>query len=144
MTEPEMIEFTCELRVRYADTDTMGIVYYAKYLEYFEVARTEMLRACGLPYAELESMGFLLPVMEASVKYYRGAKYDDLLRLVVRMPATPSPRLDITYQVFDAASADLLATGSTKLAFVDRNTGKPTRPPKRYVEALVQFVKPKS
>jgi acyl-CoA thioester hydrolase len=139
MSENEMIEYECELRVRYADTDAMGIVYYSKYLEYFEVARTEMLRACGLPYAELESMGFYLPVMDASIKYYRGARYDDLLRIRVLMPSNPSPRLSINYRVMTAISKDLLAEGTTTLAFVDAKTGKPTRPPERYRDALREW-----
>jgi len=139
MAEIEMIEYECELRVRYADTDAMGIVYYSKYLEYFEVARTEMLRACGLPYAELESMGFYLPVMDASIKYYRGARYDDMLRVRVSMPSNPSPRLSISYRVMDAATNELLAEGTTTLAFVDAKTGKPTRPPERYRNALREW-----
>lgn len=66
-------------RVPYADTDQMGVVYYANYLEYFERSRTEMFREVGLPYSELEKMGYYLPVSEAACKYYGSARYDDLL-----------------------------------------------------------------
>src|SRR5579871_4471281 len=93
-----MIQHSTLIRVRYADTDQMGLVYYGKYFEYFEVARTEMLRAIGLPYAELEAAGFWLPVADASARYLRSAKYDDLLRIVARMPALVSPRLNISYR----------------------------------------------
>ncbi len=68
-----------EYRVPYADTDQMGVVYYANYLEYFERSRTEMLRSAGLPYSELEKLGFFLPVSEAYCKYHSPARYDDLL-----------------------------------------------------------------
>jgi acyl-CoA thioester hydrolase len=132
------VTFQSRLRVRYADTDAMGIVYYAKYFEYFEVARTEFLRACGLPYAKLEELGYFLPVMEASARYFKGAKYDDLLTIEVRMPAEPGVRLAIDYSIVNE-SQEILVEGQTTLAFVDRNTNKPTRPPTEYREALKRF-----
>ena len=133
-----MIEYRCQLRVRYADTDAMGVVYYSKYFEYFEVARTELLRACGLPYAKIEQIGFFLPVTKAAAQFIKGATYDELLTILVRMPSYPSPRLEITYEIF-AANSDLLATGETTLAFVSRATGKPARPPQEYRDAVEQF-----
>ena len=131
------------MRVRYADTDAMSVVYYSRYFEYFEVARTELLRACGLPYAELEDMGFLLPVTKASAEYFKGARYDDLLTILVRMPRSPSPRLEISYEIYNVMN-ELLARGATTLAFVDRVTGRPTRPPQKYREALENFGLPKT
>lgn len=128
----QTIEHVTLLRVRYADTDQMGMVYYAKYFEYFEVARTEMLRACGLPYSEIEAAGFWLPVSEASAKYYRSAKYDDLIRVTARMPRVVSARLEITYEARLDASGELIAIGTTTLVFVLSATGKPTRPPQIY------------
>jgi acyl-CoA thioester hydrolase len=130
------IEHVTHIRVRYADTDQMGMVYYGKYFEYFEVARTEMLRACGLPYAKIEAAGFWLPVSEASAKYLRSAKYDDLLRVTARMPAIVSARLAITYEARLDATDELIAEGATTLVFVSSKTGKPTRPPQMYREAL--------
>lgn len=135
-TSNEYIEHVTHIRVRYADTDQMGMVYYAKYFEYFEVARTEMLRACGLPYAEIEAAGFWLPVSEASARYLRAAKYDDLLRVTARMPATISPRLAITYEARLDATDELIAEGATTLVFVSSATGKPTRPPQMYRDAI--------
>ena len=130
------IEHITKIRVRYADTDQMGMVYYGKYFEYFEVARTELLRACGLPYAEIEAAGFWLPVSDASGKYLRAAKYDDLLRIVAKMPATISPRLDITYQIRLDETGELIAEGATTLVLVSSATGKPTRPPQIYRDAI--------
>ncbi len=71
--------FEMQYRVPYADTDQMGVVYYANYLEYFERSRTEMFREVGMPYSEMEKLGFFLPVAEAHCKYFSSARYDDLL-----------------------------------------------------------------
>lgn len=130
-----LLKHTAFLRVRYADTDQMGIVYYGKYFEYFEVARTELLRSCGLPYAEIEAAGFGLPVLQASAKYFRGAKYDELLRIECSMETSHSPRLVIRYAVFNEADTPI-AEGETTLGFIQSSTGKPSRPPKLYTEAI--------
>jgi acyl-CoA thioester hydrolase len=140
MDDQPCIEHITNIRVRYADTDQMGMVYYAKYFEYFEVARTELLRACGLPYAEIEAAGFWLPVSEASARYLRAAKYDDLLRIIAKMPAIVSPRLDIRYEIYLDATDELIAEGATTLVFVSSATGKPTRPPKIYRDAIDHLI----
>ena len=127
------------LRVRYADTDTMGIVYYGTYLEYFEVARTEMLRAAGLPYAELEARGYALPVREAQARYERGARYDDLLRITTSLEPNDGPRLRISYEIRLEADGALIATGETTLVFVSKETGRPVRPPQYYFDALERY-----
>jgi acyl-CoA thioester hydrolase len=75
-------------------------------------------------------------VLDASARYFSGAKYDDLLRVETRMPATVSPRLEISYNVYRDSTNELLATGETTLGFVSSSTGRPTRPPKRYTELL--------
>ncbi len=129
-------EHTTAIRVRYADTDQMGIVYYGKYFEYFEVARTEMLRAHGLPYAQIEATGFRLPVIEASARYFSGPKYDDLLLVTARMKAIVTSRLEITYEVRQSDSDELVAEGASTLVFVSSTSGKPSRPPQLYREAV--------
>jgi len=130
-----VLSHTTTLRVRYADTDKMGIVYYAKYLEYFEVARTEMLRSLGLPYREIEEKGYELPVASASIKYYKGAGYDDELLIVASLTPKLSPRVEIHYEV-KRTDGELIAEGETTLVFVDRATGKPTRAPQFYLDAI--------
>jgi acyl-CoA thioester hydrolase len=135
MSEP-IFEYTAQLRVRYADTDKMGVVYYGKYFEYFEVARTEMLREYGLPYADLEESGTMLPVTAASARYFKGAKYDDLLFITCRMPHRVSPRMEISYEVRRGDGGELLAEGETTLVFVDAASGKPSRPPKLYLDRV--------
>lgn len=131
-----MLSHTTTIRVRYADTDQMGIVYYAKYLEYFEVARTEFLRMMGLPYRSLEESGYMLPVADASVKYFKGATYDDDLLVTASLEPQNSPRLPITYTIRRASDDALIAEGSTTLVFTDKHTSRPVRPPKQYLDAV--------
>lgn len=125
---------TTTLRVRYADTDQMGIVYYAKYLEYFEVARTEALRSIGLPYAELEALGYMLPVADASIKYLASAAYDDEIEVTATLEPANSPRVPITYIVKRKKDGVVIAEGSTTLVFVTRDTNRPCKPPQLYIE----------
>ncbi len=139
MNDQHLIEHTAFLRVRYADTDQMGIVYYGKYFEYFEFARTEMLRACGLPYSVIESLGFALPVLAASAKYSRGAKYDELLAIRCTMPIVHSPRLVLTYEIRLDGEEPVIVSGETTLGFVSMATGRPTRPPPQFSEAVERY-----
>lgn len=129
-----MFSHSTTLRVRYADTDQMGVVYYAKYLEYFEVARTDMLRAFGLPYSEIEERGYILPVASAQIKYYTGAKYDEELDVTASFTPSESPKIEIIYTVTRKSDGILIADGATTLVFVDRKTNKPTRAPGFYSE----------
>lgn len=131
-----MLSHATTLRVRYADTDQMGVVYYAKYLEYFEVARTEFLRIHGLPYRALEESGYMLPVADATIKYFKGATYDDELIITASLEPEYSPRLRITYSVRRQGDDALIVEGATMLVFTDKTTGKPVRPPKSYLDAV--------
>lgn len=113
--------------VPYADTDQMGVVYYANYLVYFERARTALLRDMGLPYRELEARGFALPVIEAHVDYKRSAAYEDVLQILARLAWTGGARLRVECEV--RRGETLLARGYTVHACVSRATGRPTRIP---------------
>lgn len=128
-----MIEGRTELRVRYAETDMMGIVYHANYLAWFEVGRTELLRCHGIPYRTLEEDGFRLPVLEINAKYLRPALYDDIVTIVSRMHERPSVRLRIDYEVL--ARGQRLVTGHTIHAFINRQ-GEPVRPPAVFVDKM--------
>jgi acyl-CoA thioester hydrolase len=132
-----MLSYTTSIRVRYADTDQMGVVYYAKYLEYFEVARTEMLRSIGLPYREIESRGYMLPVASASVKYYAGAVYDDELLVAATIIPKHSPKIEVHYEVRRAGDNAMIAEGDTTLVFVERSSGKPVRAPQFYLDRVM-------
>lgn len=134
-----MLTHTTEIRVRYADTDKMQFVYNGKYLEYFEVGRTELLRACGLPYAEVEKSGYQLPLIEANVKYKQPAVYDDLLVIRATVNELHSPKVHIEYVIKRKDTDELIAEGFTTHMFIRTDTKKAVRPPKVYVEALSKF-----
>ena len=114
-------------RVPYADTDQMGVVYYANYLVYFERARGQLLRDLDLPYSELEKRGFALPVIEANVQYKSTASYEDELDIGGWFAWVKGARLRIDCEV--CCDGKLLAQGHTVHAVVDRQTLKPVRAP---------------
>jgi len=106
-------------RVSYGDTDQMGVVYYGNYLEFFERARTEMLRSAGLPYAELERRGWFLMVIEAHCRYHAPARYDDLLTFRSGVAEVSRVKIKIVTQVL--RDGVLLAEGYVILGSVDRD-----------------------
>lgn len=121
-----MIQSRTQVTVRYAETDMMGVVYHGNYLPWFEIGRTTLLREQGLPYRQLEEDGFRLPVLEVAVKYLRPAIYDDTVTIVTTLRERPLLRIRLEYEVY--RGEELLATGSTVHAFIDRS-GRPVRPP---------------
>jgi acyl-CoA thioester hydrolase len=121
-----MIQSRVQVTVRYAETDMMGIVYHANYLPWFEVGRTTLLKEIGVSYRRLEEEGFRLPVLEVAAKYLRPAVYDDTLEVTSTVRERPLLRIRIDYEV--RRGDELLATGNTLHAFVDRE-GRPVRPP---------------
>jgi acyl-CoA thioester hydrolase len=116
------------LRVIYGDTDQMGVVYYANYLRYFEFARSEFFRARGGSYRELEREGRLLPVIEATCQYKAPARYDDVLLVRTTVPEFKRATLTFHYEVRREGEEQLLCTGRTVHACIDRE-GKPVRLP---------------
>jgi acyl-CoA thioester hydrolase len=113
-----MLSGEVTIRVRYAETDRMGLLHHANYLVYFEQGRTELLRSCGLTYKELEDQGFLLVLSKIEVRYRSPARYDDLLTLKTSVVRTTAVRIDHRYELF--RDGTLLAEGSSTLACVDR------------------------
>ena len=124
------------MRVRYAETDQMGVAYYGRYFEFFEQARAEMLRSMGLPYAEIEKQGTLLPVIEAHARYMRSATYDDLLEIESSIREMPQARIRIDYSVRRAGEPEVLVEGHTVHIFLNRTTRKPTRIPRPLAEIM--------
>jgi acyl-CoA thioester hydrolase len=118
------------IRVRYAETDQMGVVYYANYFVWFEVGRTDLLRESGWNYRDMEVDGFALPVIEAQCTYKESAKYDDEIEVRTSGVMVSPIRVQFTYQVVRTADAVTLATGTTVHATLDRN-GRPCRLPAR-------------
>lgn len=131
-----MVSFKTEIRVRYADTDQMKVVYHGKYLEYFELGRSALIRSLGLPYSELEARGILLPVVEAFARYRRPALYDELLFVEAFVTELPKATLKIEYRVFRDGEAELLAEGYTVHSFLNASTGKPIRAPSYFIQVL--------
>lgn len=131
-----MIKHSTQIRVRYADTDQMKVVYHGKYLEYFEVGRAALIRSLGLPYSELESRGILLPVIEAFASYRKPARYDDLLSIEAVVSELPAAKLKIEYRVFRIDEKEPLAEGYTIHSFLNVASGKPTRPPHYFTQIL--------
>lgn len=121
------------VRVRYAETDQMGVAYYANYFVWFEVARTDWLRAAGFTYRDMEAGGVLLPVIDARCAYRSPARYDDTLAISAVARVVSPARLAFDYEI--TGPAGVIAVGSTVHATVDR-TGRPIRMPARIKELL--------
>ena len=134
-----MLKHIAQLRVRYADTDKMEFVYNGKYLEYFEVGRTEFLRHIGLPYSEVEKTGYQLPLIEAGLKYKSPAVYDDLLDIEVTLSPPTQAKVYIEYKISRNGTNELICEGFTSHIFIKADTKRPTRPPKIYVEKLTEY-----
>lgn len=120
-----------ELRVRYAETDRMGIVYYANYLVWCEVGRVEFMRALGGSYAQLEAEGYGLAVAEATVRYLSPARFDDLVRVETSLATVRSRAVSFDYVISHAETGTRFATAHTALVSVDR-TGRPTALPPEF------------
>jgi acyl-CoA thioester hydrolase len=123
------------VRVRYAETDKMGIVYYAHYFVWFEIGRTDWLRETGWTYRAMEDEGFGLPVIEARCEYKSSARYDDDLRIETRARRVTAIRLAFDYRIVRVGDGQLIATGETVHAAIDR-AGRPVRLPARVRELL--------
>ena len=124
-----------ELRVRYAETDRMGIVYYANYLVWCEVGRVEFMRALGGSYADLEAQGYGLAVAEARVRYLAPARFDDSVRIETILVGVRSRAVSFDYVISNAATGVRLATAHTALVSID-STGRPTALPTAFRELL--------
>ncbi|HKI79987.1 MAG TPA: thioesterase family protein [Ignavibacteriaceae bacterium] len=131
--------FKTEIRVRYADTDQMQFVYNGKYLEYFEVGRTELIRSSGLSYSKIESEGYQLPLIEAHIKYISAAFYDDILVIETSLKEIPKFKMKLEYKIFRKENNELVTEGYTEHIFVKKDTKKPVRPPKFFVDAINKY-----
>jgi acyl-CoA thioester hydrolase len=129
---------TVEFRVRYAETDQMGIVYHANYLPWCEIGRTELIRRLWRPYADLEAAGVLLAVTEVNLRYHASAKYDDLIRVVTTLAQARSRGVSFEYQILRVegdGTTTRLVSARTDLISIDR-AGAPVRLPAEVMEAF--------
>ena len=125
-------------RIRYSDTDTMGVVYYGNYMRLFEIGRTELLRAAGIAYATFEAEGLYLPVLEAHAQYHAPARYDDEIVITTTYTPSLSVVLELHYRVH--RDGVTLVTGWTRHTFVSAATFRPGRQPRRFVEGIEKFL----
>jgi len=123
-----MVIHETKVRVRYGETDKMGYAYYGIYPQYYEVARTELIRSFGLSYKKLEDEGIMLPVLSLDIKYLKPALYDDLLTIKTKIIKIPSVRIEFEYEIFNQNN-ELLNIGNTTLVFIDSQTRKPRKAP---------------
>jgi len=127
---------TCQIRVRYAETDGMGVVYYGNYLTWFEVGRSDHLRQLGESYREIEENERIhLPVVEAHCRYHKPARYDDLVDIVTRASRPSRARVQFDYELSRAEDGVLLASGTTLHVAVGRD-GRPCRLPRKLQKIL--------
>ena len=130
-----------QTRVRYAETDKMGVVYHSNYIIYFELGRTEAMRRIGITYSELEKRGYGLAVIETGARYRSAARYDDLLTIRTWLREVRKTRLRFEYEIL--LEGKTVVTGFTVLAFLDLNSGmKPTRCPPDVEELALKGLEP--
>ena len=130
-------QFDTEIRVRYAEADRMGYVYYGNYATYFEAARTEMLRSLGFTYREWEDSGIILPVRELHIRYHAPAFYDDLLTIRTILKELPAARISFFHEIYNE-KAEKICSGNLDLVFVDSKTGRPTRAPREFLDSIMR------
>lgn len=136
-----MIKTETTLRVRYAETDQMGYVYYGNYAQYYEVGRVEAMRSLGFSYKEMEERGILMPVINLNVNYKKPALYDDEVRIVTMVKTLPNVRITFDYECYNQLN-ELLNTGSVTLVFIDKLKNKLTMPPDWFMNAFVSKFNP--
>jgi len=129
-----MVSSKTTIRVRYADTDQMQLVYHGKYLEYFEVGRTEMMRELGLPYKVIEESGYIMPLFASHLEYKNPALYDELLEVETRVEKLPLVKVHLDYTIRSLDRNLVVVEGYTDLAFVKRDTNKVTRSPQFFLD----------
>lgn len=131
-----MIKSSSKIRVRFSETDAMGIVYHANYLPWCEVARLDLIAALGVTYQDIIAQGFHLPVLEECLRYRHPAKFGDEVEITAAIRERPEGiRIRIEYEI--SANKTILATGYTLHVFVDKS-GRPAKPPKEFIKKLLE------
>ncbi len=127
-----------QVRVRYADTDQMGYVYYGKYASFYEIARVEALRSIGISYKELEEQGIMMPVLENHSYYLQPAQFDEVLTIKVTVKEIPTAKMTFHYEIYNETK-QLIHRGETVLVFISKASRKIMRPPKMLAEVLRSY-----
>lgn len=124
-----------KVRVRYSETDQMGVVYHGNYAQYFEMGRVEWLRNTGVSYKWLEENGIMMPVVSLQMNYKKPARYDDLLTIKTILKSQSTVKIEFDYEIYNE-NGDLLTIANSILVFVDMKTGRPTQPPPYVLDKL--------
>lgn len=130
-----MIKHSTKIRVRYSETDQMGVVYHGNYAHFFEIGRTELLRSLNITYKEIEESGIMLPVISLQTNFKKSAFYDDVLTIKSILKKAPSVKIEFDYEIKNP-EGELICTGNTTLVFINSKTKRPTRCPKYILEKL--------
>lgn len=130
-----MIYYDEKIRVRYKDTDQMGIVHHSNYIVYYEAARVAALRAWGMPYDEMERNGIISPILEIGSKYILPAHFDEVITVRVIVEEMPRVRLKVRYELYNEEGT-LINTGHTWLGFLSGETRRPCRVPEYVIEKM--------
>ena len=123
------------VKVRYAETDQMGVVYHGNYAQYLEIARIEWLAALGISYKKMEVEGVMLPVYELNLRFKKSAKFDDVLRIDTKLSKTPGVRIEFTYEIYNQHE-ELLTEASTTLIFMSIEQNRPIKCPQYILDLL--------
>ena len=124
-----------DLRIRYGETDQMGIVYHGNYAQYFEIGRTEWLRNLGITYKQMEEDGIKLPVISLVVNFKRSVCYDDVIKVKTTLKKMPTASIEFDYEI-ENENGEIVTTGNTVLAFIDIVRNRPTRCPQHILDKL--------
>lgn len=131
-----MKTYEFNVRVRYSETDQMGVVYHGNYAQYFEMGRVEWLRNIGVSYKSMEENGVMLPVVSLNMNYKKPARYDDLLRVKTIFKSLTSVKIEFDYEIYNEQN-ELLTIGNSILVFVHMKTGRPMAAPEYIKEKLL-------
>jgi len=130
-----MNSYETKIRIRYGETDQMGVVYHGNYSNFLEIGRTEWLRALGVSYRQMELDGIMLPVISLSLKYKKSACYDDIICVKTILKKVPTATIEFDYEITNE-QGEILTLGNTILAFINMKTNRPTRCPKFILDKL--------
>jgi acyl-CoA thioester hydrolase len=135
-----MYSHTTQIRVRYAETDKMGYLYYGNYASYYEVGRVEAIRSLGVSYKELEDSGIMMPVLDLQSTFVKPAYYDELLTVTTTITEMPGVRMLFNYEI-NNEQGETINYGKTTLIFFDSERRKPCRPPGELISKLEPYFK---
>ncbi len=124
-----------QIRVRYGETDQMGVVYHGNYALYLEMGRIEWLRKLGISYKSMEENGIMLPVVSLNINYKKSACYDDVINVKTQLKKTPTAKIEFEYEITNE-NEEILTTAETTLVFIDVKSNRPVKAPKYILDAL--------